>query len=403
MAGAGVVLTTPTSASAAGAPIVVATEAPVQSPLGSLPQIFSGVKAAARAINKGGGIQGRKVQVITCDTQTNPNREVSCATEAAAAGAVAMVGNFPALNPAGVENALTTAGVADLAGVADTPAQYSAPVAFPLGFFAGEGTACATKGLSSVLKKSVSVASVAEQVPGGVNQAQVIAHSASQQPKNKVTYAGSVPAGFTTTDFAPVVAQVKALNPNVVFTIVIPPQVVEFITAAKAAGQTWALCSNDGALTASQLVQLGSSAPTAFTGSITPPLSAAKQYPELKTFMSQMKAELASGDSSASLSAAGYNSVGLNAWLGMQVFAQVAKSIKGTIDHNSFLAALKHTKVNLGVIPPINFASPIGSGSYPRVFNDTIYLLQWNASQKQFVLQTKGTVINAFATSGLGA
>jgi hypothetical protein len=62
------------------------------------------------------------------------------------------------------------------------------------------------------------------------------------------------------------------------------------------------------------------------------------------------------------LSATNYSSEALNSWLGMQAFAQVARSIKGPIDHASFLAALRTAKVSSdGIIPNIGFSKPIGN------------------------------------------
>jgi ABC-type branched-subunit amino acid transport system substrate-binding protein len=391
------------AAPAALPPLVVATESPVGTPFGKVPQIFAGVKAAARAINRAGGIAGHRVEVDTCNGQANASTELRCATDAVQAGAVAMVGNFVSLSGAAVDAALLSGQTADLAAIAPAPAQYNGTNVFPLAFPVAEGTVCTTSALSKLLEERTRVASVAVSIPGGLNQAGVVSTSAGKQGGSRVEGVGTVKVGLTTVDFAPVVAQTAALNANVVFTVVAPPQILGFISASSAAGKTWAYCANDGGLTASALLQLGSAVPNAFLGSPYPPLSAASQYPILKKFMAQMRAEQAAGDSAASLTSTGYSSNALNAWLGMQVFAQVASSIKGPIDHTTFLSKLGTAKVNLQVIPPINFAKPIGSGAYPRVFNAKQYLLSWSLKKKDLLLVPRGTGNNSFAIFGLGS
>jgi ABC-type branched-subunit amino acid transport system substrate-binding protein len=381
-----------------GAPIVVATEAPIGSAAGSVPQVFASVKAAARAINKSGGIQGHPLQVQTCNGMVNPNAEANCASSAVAAGAVAMVGNLVFVNPQAVENTLQSADTADLGATAVSTAQFSSPVSFPLIFEPGTGAVCTSRAFSKIVGGS-RVAAAFLQIPPGLQAVQVLQHSAQAQGTK---YVGQFPVGFTTVDFSPVVQELSGVHPNVVFAVGTPPGNGSLITAAAAAGETWNYCLNDGSLSGKQLAQLGPDISKLYEASPLPPLSAARQFPELQRFISQMHAEEAAGDADASVSLTNYVSQGLTSWLGMQAFAQVARSIKGPITHTTVLAALKTAKVNLGLIAPIDFSNPIGSGTYPRVFNARQYLERWVASKKQLVLVPSGTVKNSFAISWLG-
>jgi ABC-type branched-subunit amino acid transport system substrate-binding protein len=383
-----------------GTPLLVATQSAVGTPFGDVPQVFAGVQAAARAINKAGGINGHRVDVMTCNGASNPNTEVQCATTAVKAGAVAFVGDFPVLNPTGVANVIAAANTADVAAFASAPSQFSGSNVFPLGFFPARSTVCTTPALSRVLGRPSKVASVAIGIPTGVLQAQVVSTSAMKQGGSRVAGVGTVTVSLTTADFSSTVAQVAGLGTNLAYLATTPTQQPAFITAASSAGKTWAYCTNEGALPASTLLKLEAASRSVFEASAYPPLSAARNFATLRNFIAQMRAEQASGDSAASVSTTGYNSLALNSWLGMQVFAQVARSINGTIDNATFLSKVKTAKVNFGIIPPIDFSKPIGTGAYPKVFNDRQYLLRW--SGKDFVLVPSGTVNHSLPISGLG-
>jgi branched-chain amino acid transport system substrate-binding protein len=379
-----------------GAPIKVATSAPIRTPIDDLPQIFAGVKAAARAINKSGGIHGHEVQVITCNGQGDPNAEVACARNAVAAGVIAMVGELTYANPGGFENALAQGGTADVAPFAFSPPQFSSPTTFPIVFANGEFAACASPALLRMAGTSKVAAVVANAVSYEADLGIVEAAARNQGVK----FAGSLQTGQTTADFAPLVAGTASKSAGLVVLALDPSESPPFITASVSAGKTWSYCNVDGNILDSQLVQLGPAVSKYYQGSSFPPLSAAAQYPQFKAFMSDMRAEQAAGDSAASLGAATFNTNGLNAWLGMQVVDQVAKAINGPITHATFLGALKKAKVDLGIVPPIDFARPIGRGPFPRVFNDYVDLQRWDPAKKEFVL-VPGVTTHGLAAMGL--
>src|SRR4051812_42338347 len=55
------------------------------------PDVPEGAIGAAKAINARGGIKGRPVQIIRCDTKNDPNVATQCGRKAVANGVVAMV------------------------------------------------------------------------------------------------------------------------------------------------------------------------------------------------------------------------------------------------------------------------------------------------------------------------
>jgi len=63
-----------------------------------MPQAQEGVEAAVDAFNAAGGVQGRKVELITCNTKLIPADEEGCVAKAAAEGIVAAIPSEEALD-----------------------------------------------------------------------------------------------------------------------------------------------------------------------------------------------------------------------------------------------------------------------------------------------------------------
>lgn len=83
-----------TSSSADGKPIKLMTVGPVEAPEFSLPSVPVGAEVAIDEINQAGGINGRRLQLITCNDEQNPNKATLCARQAIKDGVTALVGGF---------------------------------------------------------------------------------------------------------------------------------------------------------------------------------------------------------------------------------------------------------------------------------------------------------------------
>src|SRR5581483_343685 len=82
-----------------------------------------------------------------------------------------------------------------------------------------------------------------------------------------------------------------------------------------------------------------------------------------------------------------YQTSALGAWLAVQVFKQVAASIKGPITQASFAAAIKTaTKIKMGgIIPNLNFTKCLAAGPYGHVYNWTSSVAKWDVTQGAYV------------------
>ncbi|WP_424534106.1 ABC transporter substrate-binding protein [Sphaerisporangium viridialbum] len=99
------------------------------------PQTKTGAQAAVDEINKAGGINGRRLELVTCDNTGDPNVTNTCLKKAQEVKAAAFVGSaiyFPA-----TWKLLEQANIPYLLGTGLTPDEYKAKNSFPLSGQAG--------------------------------------------------------------------------------------------------------------------------------------------------------------------------------------------------------------------------------------------------------------------------
>lgn len=82
------------AAAPTGEPIKAMTIAPVNTNTPPYPNIHEAAKIYQRQINDKGGINGRPLEVITCDGRGDPNEDAACGRRAVEEGVVAVVGSF---------------------------------------------------------------------------------------------------------------------------------------------------------------------------------------------------------------------------------------------------------------------------------------------------------------------
>ena len=119
----------------------------------------------------------------------------------------------------------------------------------------------------------------------------------------------------------------------------------------------------------------------------------------LNQFRSQASAEVAGGNSSASLAPGNDPLLVLQGWVAAEVVPQVAATIKGPITRAKFLQAINKAKVTFGsgngqVLPPIDFDKPNPIKQYSRLFNTSMFLKKWNVATKSWVRVTSEPAVN---------
>lgn len=95
------------------------------------PEVLDGAEAAAASINTAGGIDGRPIEVLSCDDTNDTNEAADCARQAVEEGVVATVGNNTAYGDA-VNPILEEGGIASIGPNPLALPDYSSPISFPI-------------------------------------------------------------------------------------------------------------------------------------------------------------------------------------------------------------------------------------------------------------------------------
>jgi branched-chain amino acid transport system substrate-binding protein len=324
------------------------------------PEDVTGAQAAAKAINASGGIQGHKLEVVSCDGQsvTDPNPTIVCAqNEVADAAVLADVGNYSGFG--GVSEPIFQK--ANLATIGDAPfsvPQYTLSNSFPLIGIEGQGTAIllADQGVKKVVFASVELAED--------QQASDLANTVLKESRGQ-PIAGSVGVPLTETDITPQVTQAASEGDGVAMNIT-PQQTTQFVVAVKQGGLSSKLKVAMAALNAtpSEIKSFGSAANGVFVESSLPLVTS--DLSGVKMYRSQMNAV----DPSAIK-----DEISLNSWMATWAFAQVARKLPAAqLTRVGVLDAFNHlTNFNVfGLLPPgytTTKPSALGITGLNRIFN----------------------------------
>jgi len=352
--------------------------------VGDFSDEMAAVKAAAKAINDKGGIQGHELVVSTCDTKGDPNAELACARKAVDDGVIATVGTVIISNFDGYLKTLQKADIADVGVNIIGTQQATYPNTFPIVFNFGGLAECAGTALA---KQSGGnrVALFVTDTPTGNLLANFVA-GAAMNADNK--YAGTVAIPATATDMSSYVQQMADLDPDFVVGSMSEQQMQAFIAAANQTGKTWKTCSFISGALGNLAGKLGPAADDFYHGTAVPSLGDAADRPGMAQYLKEMQAAKDAGDEDANTDPDHYSATALLGWLSTKLVAEVADTIQGPITAKSFLDAINTYKWDGDdVLPAMDFAKPlgIGRGQFPRVFNDAAYLAKWDAGEKKFV------------------
>jgi ABC-type branched-subunit amino acid transport system substrate-binding protein len=337
--------------------------ASMSNPAFDFPETAAAVQARIDALNADGGINGRKVTVLTCDDKNDPNTAAACARQAVSDGVVATVGDYsvqgdsiwPILDPAGIPRI-------GLRSITDRDA--TDPLSFPIdGNVNTEYTALAKLMIKEHHCSGMGLAS--QQDSAAVEQVGASVESAVKSAGVKWAGANFGTSTGAVADLSPVATKLVDAGATCVIMIVAPTSQVQF-------GQAFLQASPKILLGAA-----GTSIPVNWPTVVPSPLQwtmmdsfapLTSNLPGVKQFLSEMKKY----SPSATLSA---NAV--RSWVAADVFAKVAATISGTITPKSLVAALnKASNIDTGgITAPISFTNPYISPHITREFN-TKYIQQ---------------------------
>lgn len=353
-------LTTTTVAEATGDPIQVFVISNTTGGSFQAPERFGAAEAAAMAINDRGGVDGRPIEVLTCDHEFDTNLQMDCLREAADSEATALLAHFflvgdqatPILDEAGLpEFGSIFTGYTQPRELAFNPPWAESPYSAPLLISAVDGAT--TTLVANTLLPPLTDEALAAYDDAGVE------------------FLGRVDVAQDTADFAPIAQAAAEQNADLVDIQALgPTEGTNFVRAMDAIGFTPKLLANAGTWTEEAFESMGGSVDGRFfvASSIVP--TTVTDHPEIQRFTEEMDAAQRAGVAGTEEPRTQF---ALEAWVAVNAFAAVAETIDGEITRESVVEALQTAEdVDLGgVVPawtPAADADPDTVGR--QVYND---------------------------------
>lgn len=343
-------------ASGSGGTIKVMTWAPLKSQLTNYPAITTSASVYEKYINAKGGINGKKLEVLTCDEGGTPNKASDCARKAIQEKVVAVVSPFGYTGDATIP-LLKSADIAIFGGCcSNAVADLTSKNAFLMGNGPAYGAALVQHAVDDGKKK---IALVVIDGAQSYLEPQVNALKANGLKPNKTVV---LPA--TAQDLSPQASQALADGTDAVIMVVNADSIKTFITAYKQIGSKARIYGPQGNLTEDVVSGFGNLSDGWITGNSYADINA----PVWDDYRASLKKYDAPDIS--------YNGLdGLGAWAGYTAFTDIVKGMKGPITSKTFLdAAGKATDVDTGgMTAPIDFTKEWTDGpkGYQRLFNRT--------------------------------
>jgi ABC-type branched-subunit amino acid transport system substrate-binding protein len=388
---------TSTGSAPSGSAINIGVIEPTNTSIYNAGDEVAAVDAAAAGVNAQGGINGHKVVVDYCNSQDDPNATAACVRQMISDKVVELAAGIDILGPTMVQS-LSAAGIPVVDEDALSLGEMTATTAFPLtgGIPAAEAVetyVAAQKGF----KKILLVANSGNPFETTFEQA-----VSSTAKKNGIAYAGVVDFPVEgVSDFSPYAAKIVNSGADIVSIPLSIDQAIPLIQAVRALGSKQQFIINSGAFTNADISKNAALVNGLYIVNDVPPVNSAteSQFPIIKTFVSQMNAEAATGNSNANLN--DLRSFALRIWDVLQAQFQIMKDMKGPITASTYLAALNSAKdVSLnGILPnwtPSTHISIAGLGA--TNYSEANYWLLRIEGGQQTLLSSQP--INAVSVQG---
>ncbi|WP_329410456.1 ABC transporter substrate-binding protein [Nocardia vinacea] len=341
-----------------GNTVKILVTAPLSSPAFSIPQVLSGAKAAAASINASGGVEGKQIEIVSCNDQSNPNQASQCAQTAVAEQVSAVTGYF--LFGPQIFDATKAAGIPVLDSRPVSPTAGTSPNSFPMNagnfsIYPGIARRLVEKGNKNIVVVPVNNAA------GNFNGK--LAAQGVEAAGGTVVRTVNTPVGAP--DYSPYVHQaLEEGNTEAIIYVGTPEDFPKFVLAAKQAGFSGHIGATIGHVPPEIAKAIADSGITIFASSAyyLPPA------PQAGLFASDMaKYEPAS---SVDVFSAG-------TWAAVNAVANALKG-KPATDSKSLMAALSSSSaLDVGAImPKVDFTKAGPVADYPRLTNADIVVVQ---------------------------
>jgi branched-chain amino acid transport system substrate-binding protein len=344
--------------------ILIGGVGPIQTSVLAQPERLAGEQAAISTINAAGGINGHMLKLDWCDTEYTANGEFTCMRQLLADKVTAIVD--PGLSQDQSDRGLVLdadAGIPIIGGQGLSPVEFTAPGSFPIS--SGNPGYAYGQVVSMIKAGATKIALWGTTEPASTYIISVTEQAMKQAGITPVRYVETDPSSDPT--FAQSAAEVIAGDVNGVIYDSSPVYSDKAIQALRTAGYKGPVGGVTGTFTPLILQALGADANNLYLTSQIQ-LQTATTNPGVKAFLAGMKKYQPK---------AAVDEISMTSWTAVQLFADVAKTIKGDITSQSVMAGMNDisSPINLGTAGPYmvkGVLSPIKG--FPRIFNQTVVI-----------------------------
>lgn len=335
--------------------------APYNSPTATLPFMKTSIQAAVDEINAAGGVNGRKIDLTTCDSKYDPNEELRCAQEAVREKAVAVVGGLM-VNGAQTLALLEKAKIPSIGADAITPADAKSPASFL--FDAG-------------LPGYAAMPAVAKEKLGATKISTFNIESPSAGTNNDFFKMGADLAGvdivsnlvapLDAMDYTQYVERAEADGAEALVTAASPEATLKLFKALGTTGSKLRVVASASGVTPETVKQAGSAAEGSWLAQGTPNASEDNEWgaayvAAMKKYQPQEKV---------------YAGVGLRAYWAAHLFAEVAKNGSGPVTGVNLWKALDGVSgMKFAWVDDLDFTKPGPVAALPRVVSPKVFMMQ---------------------------
>lgn len=373
-----------------GEPIKILTAGPYTNPAGAtVAGAGAGVEAHAAVLNAEGGIGGRPIQVIVCDTQLDPVRELDCVREAIAEDVAAVVGFGPTTDAADELALLEEAGIPSIGTVVVDRASVQSAISFPTSGGA-IGQVIAAPAVLEAAGTTAAGLMIPDVSGAAVAQLERIwdLGVANAGVENKSFF----PIPLDSTDLSPTVAAAVSSGVDGVGVNLPGDLLLRLLQAIQQQAGSLPVVIVGGAPEAELLES---------AGDVVEGLKVLTSYPAPSATevpgIDRLVREISDFDESAAI-----NDDVINAWLATYIFGIVADEVATSgdaVNASSILEALngQNNIDTLGLTPPLDFTTPFtGIPGSERFFNPAVVAM--TVKDGEIVLDdTAAPFINGFA------
>lgn len=339
------------------------------------PDIWTVADAYAKSANASGGFGGRKVQIIDCNDQGNPNLAVKCAREAVSDHVVALVGGITVYAQQ-IFQILAGSGIPWVGNPAITPGDFTNKLSYPTEPQALNYVAMG----DAIAKQCKSGAAVHLDAAADTGLMNFGIEGMAANGKKFTTISKIEP---TATDLTPNVTQLTSSGAPCLY-FQLPVQVSQaFVKAMQQTGAKMRIYGAPGTTTPAVI----SAAPSVMEGAIIASSNPAPSSP----LWNAASSALSKYEGKSSVSALeGANEA--NTWVAFKVFDDVLSHIKGSVTSSAIISQLGKTTNETagGLIGRTDYSKPSSIPGYPRLMNH--YATYWVVKNGKFVQQTNGFV-----------